>query len=182
MLAFTSWSKDRRLMMVFWGSLAAIWTGWPFCCLLFLPYGIDALLHSRTLRIAFFFCLQSLLVLITVLLACTLIDDLAYRRVTSPPLNILLYNAIGGRGDELYGVEPAAYYIRNLFLTMGLCWPLAAAAPLLMLHQIISKTKESIFRRSTVVISSSFILWLVVLFRRPHKVILYPTSFRDCLL
>jgi hypothetical protein len=49
---------------------------------------------------------------------------------TSPTLNILLYNAIGGSGDELYGIEPASYYVKNLLLNMGVAWPLVLLSPL----------------------------------------------------
>ena len=38
---------------------------------------------------------------------------------TFPPLNIALYNALSGSGDELYGVEPPMYYLKNLLLMVG---------------------------------------------------------------
>lgn len=36
-----------------------------------------------------------------------------------------------GRGDELYGVEPASYYVKNLFLNTSLAFVLAATLPCL---------------------------------------------------
>lgn len=38
-----------------------------------------------------------------------------------------------GRGDELYGVEPASYYVKNLFLNTSVAFPLAVVLPLLAL-------------------------------------------------
>lgn len=41
--------------------------------------------------------------------------------LTFPPLNIFLYNAIpSGGGDELYGVEPWHYYVKNLMLNLNI--------------------------------------------------------------
>lgn len=36
-----------------------------------------------------------------------------------------------GRGDELYGVEPASYYLKNLFLNTSVAFPLALGLPFL---------------------------------------------------
>ncbi len=90
-------------------------------------------------------------------------------------MNILLYNAIGGSGDELYGIEPASYYIRNLFLNMSLAWPLALMAPVvLLIWGILSKeARRAIASQEAgmgAVLLSQVAIWLLVLFSRPHKV------------
>lgn len=36
-----------------------------------------------------------------------------------------------GRGDELYGVEPATFYVKNLFLNTTVAFPLALVLPFL---------------------------------------------------
>ena len=90
---------------------------------------------------------------------------------TFPTWNILLYNAIGGRGDELYGIEPMSYYVRNLALNMNISWPLAAAAPILLLREsLYSMGNISLKTKNTAVIFLPVITWLSVLFSRPHKV------------
>lgn len=38
-----------------------------------------------------------------------------------------------GQGDELYGVEPASFYVKNLFLNTTVAFPLAIALPFLAL-------------------------------------------------
>jgi len=94
---------------------------------------------------------------------------------TSPTLNILLYNAIGGSGDELYGIEPVSYYVLNLALNMGLAWPLAVLLPVVL---VLSVPFRSLQERATpellgagAVLVGQAALWLVVLFSRPHKVV-----------
>lgn len=90
---------------------------------------------------------------------------------TFPTWNILLYNAIGGSGDELYGIEPMSYYIRNLALNMNISWPLAAAAPILLLREYLY-TMGSVSEKTkrTAVLFVPVLIWLTVLFSRPHKV------------
>lgn len=98
---------------------------------------------------------------------------------TFPPLNILLYNAISGNGDELYGVEPTSYYIKNLLLTVGLSFPLA----LFHVLQCFGKSFYfSVFRRDGLKVGGlgaeigvclSAGLWVGLLFSRPHKVFYY---------
>jgi hypothetical protein len=161
-------------MTVLWGSLAAIFTGWPFCSLLFLPYGSYFLIVKKpSVSLKLIYCIQSALILCSILLTCSVIDFHMYGKTTSPLWNILQYNAIGGKGDELYGVEPAAYYIRNLFLTMGIAWPLASVAPILILCSLLLKIKsQKEFQNEMhqLVLCAPVILWLALLFRRPHKV------------
>ena len=91
---------------------------------------------------------------------------------TFPTWNILAYNAIGGNGDELYGIESASYYIRNLALNMNISWPLAVAAPVLLLREYTYGFSSSeIISKGTLFLPA--IIWLCVLFSRPHKVRLW---------
>ena len=88
---------------------------------------------------------------------------------------------MGSGGDELYGVEPTSYYIKNLFLTLGPSWVLLPLSPLgvyCMLRFVwsraenygwTSKSAADDANTCVVVIWSSALLWLGVLFSRPHK-------------
>jgi alpha-1,2-mannosyltransferase len=95
---------------------------------------------------------------------------------TSPTLNILLYNAIGGSGDELYGVEPASYYVKNLLLNMGVAWPLVLLSPLVYIVSCSlrwsvgasASTVDAVVRGA--VLHMQALIWLAVLFSRSHKV------------
>ena len=98
---------------------------------------------------------------------------------TFPPLNILLYNAISGNGDELYGIEPASYYVKNLLLTVGLSFPLAGLEIAFLTFDIISAVLFRQQNRDSSKLLTEFgicmcaILWAGVLFSRPHKVTLH---------
>jgi alpha-1,2-mannosyltransferase len=95
---------------------------------------------------------------------------------TSPTLNILLYNAIGGSGDELYGIEPASYYVKNLLLNMGVAWPLVLLSPLVYIVSCSlrwsvganASTVDAVVRGAVLHVQA--LIWLAVLFSRPHKV------------
>ena len=107
-----------------------------------------------------------------VLLPCLCVDSVLYGRLTFPPLNILRYNSLGG-GDELYGTEPLGYYVRNLLLTLGLCWPLGAAAPLLITRAVTHKFMRGdslTTELRQLVCCAPVVLWMLLLFPRPHKV------------
>lgn len=102
---------------------------------------------------------------------------------TSPTLNILLYNAIGGSGDELYGTEPMSYYYRNLLLNMSVAWLLIPLFPLCLLIQFSVRFSKTQFVAATM--GTSAFLWLFILFSRPHKVCTgnhYSSSHNFCYL
>jgi hypothetical protein len=94
---------------------------------------------------------------------------------TSPSWNIVAYNAIGGSGDELYGVESAGYYIRNLLLNTGLSFPLAVFSIVSTVIYFTNLRGEDAYLHGVakfqlLTISCSALLWLIILFSRPHKV------------
>lgn len=179
MLSCASWLRGANLMAIFFGCIAVLATGWPFVAVLFIPLGLHMIVTAAAASGVLGICR---LITMGVFILCvvggfsTTIDIYMYGKVTSPSLNILLYNALGGTGDELYGVEPASYYVRNLFLNMGLAWPLALAAPLLLLKKFLESysaaTSASRLIDSEVrgaVLCAPAIIWLGLLFRRPHK-------------
>ena len=127
-----------------------------------------------------------------------------------------MYNALGSgtstdtsssTGDELYGTEPASYYVKNLFLNTGFAWVLTLAAPATHLlcwavnvNANASKTEkkysgsgssedadnaaagESTTATTTVVLHLQALLWLAVLFSRPHKVSCLGNKITDSFL
>ncbi len=104
---------------------------------------------------------------------------------TSPTLNIAMYNVFNGSGDNLYGIEPVSYYIKNLFLNLGLAWPVALAWPLIAImnklsHKQDSTTKIELMDGFSVTILFAALLWLAVLFSRPHKVSDVDVTYNPC--
>ena len=179
MLCLARWLQGRFELSIFWGCVAVLMTGWPFVGVLLLPLGLHMLASrfaQRGLGGVVRLTLTGSAVLVLVAGVAGAVDCFMYQKWTSPTINILLYNA-AGNGDTLYGTEPASYYVRNLVLNLGAAWPLAIAAPLLLVRQALLGTqqekqeeeekKEASRRRLTLLASAC--LWLVVLFTRPHK-------------
>jgi len=186
MLSISCWLENRFLNSILWGTIAVLSTGWPFCGLLFLPLGIHMLVHSyasvmyskgthasairKVLQVIF----GGILSVVFVQTAVFLLDHHFYAKWTSPTINILMYNAIGGSGDELYGIEPISYYIKNLFLNLSVAWPLAAISPAVYLVSFLVKkrtagTTTTDGKIRGVVLHVQAVIWLAILFSRPHK-------------
>lgn len=97
------------------GSIAVFWSGWPFVGVVFLPIGLAILgeiFSARGTRATVTFCVKAALVAVCAALPPIAVDMIMYKKFTLPWLNILMYNALAGSGDELYGVEPASYYLK----------------------------------------------------------------------
>mmetsp|Transcript_16061 Transcript_16061/g.26944 ORF Transcript_16061/g.26944 Transcript_16061/m.26944 type:complete len:446 (+) Transcript_16061:744-2081(+) len=110
------------------------------------------------------------ILLLTVL--CVLaVDSALYGQLTFPPLNIALYNALHGSGDELYGVEPTSYYLKNLLLMVGLvAAPIAAASPAaLMARLLLLGGRGAHIEGKVLTICVAMYVWVLLLMSRPHK-------------
>ena len=103
------------------------------------------------------------------------IDTYYYQKKTSPLYNILAYNA-GGNGDELYGIEDVTYYYKNLFLNLGVIWPLGVASPMIIMRNSLDKIDPN--NTKLLVILCSAALYIGILMSRPHKEerFLYPIN------
>lgn len=102
--------------------------GWPFSIILFAPLFIFSLLEDSP---PIFSYIRGIIVSMQVLLASTLLDFKYYRIWTLVPLNIVLYNVFSGRdgrGPDLFGTEPAIYYVKNLILNFNILLPFASVA------------------------------------------------------
>ncbi len=178
-----SFSSDSNLTMakldnaIIYGLIAVLMTGWPFCAVLFIPLGLFATLKSYGLsnimmdvmhlfkRVIFYALLIQTLV--------TIIDYRYYGKILSPTINIFLYNTglFGGddnvNRDELYGVESIAYYVKNLILNWNIVGVLGVTAlPFLIIIQLFSNSHDM---QLTVLMLLPMILWMIMVFSRPHK-------------
>ena len=195
MLSSAHWMNHHYPASILFGSVAVLCTGWPFIGLLLVPIGLSMIhntisINPSSLVAASYSLLQlimsGLCIVALVQLPVLLLDFKFYGRITSPTLNILRYNAIGGSGDELYGVEPVSYYVRNLFLNMGLSWVLVLLSPVMALllaflkwltghrRDELSDTVDDVSRKDSFMLKTALycqaLLWIGVLFSRPHKV------------
>ena len=190
MISFAHWMSSKYESAILWACVGTLVSGWPFVGVIFVPMGLHMLYATYTsegpqgsMTLTF----RGASILVAILTLVLSIDYQMYGKLTSPLFNIVLYNA-GGDGDNLYGVEPASYYVNNLFLTLGVAWPLSAAAPLLYFREYLEAFKEKKEEKEEeedkdhdddsikgneklmrMVIGCSTMLWLLVLFKRPHK-------------
>lgn len=182
-LAIASMLRNNFLACVAWGSIAVLFTGWPFIGVMFLPFGIhmlNSLYFKSGITSVILFCMQSLFVVLVIATCSGIIDVYMYNRWTFPSLNIAIYNA-GNNNDNLYGIEPLSYYLKNMILNLGLFFPIALTYPL---YQIIkrfipynSNPTTSSNQLDKLSMFISLIIWLGILFTRPHKEerFLYPS-------
>lgn len=142
---------------------ATLTIGWPFGVVLLVPQGIEILCraYQKSLRTLINVLLFAVMVTVIVQAFVLWIDRQQYGRWTSATLNIFLYNA-AGNGDELYGVEPLSYYIKNLFLN----WNYVGFLAFPVLPLVIFTQK---FQWHAVVTILPLYLWMAITFPRPHK-------------
>mmetsp|Transcript_2307 Transcript_2307/g.2988 ORF Transcript_2307/g.2988 Transcript_2307/m.2988 type:complete len:324 (-) Transcript_2307:83-1054(-) len=89
------------------------------------------------------------------------VDWVYYGRWISPTWNIFVYNTTQG-GDELYGVEPISYYVKNMLLNFNFVAVLGAlGVPTLLCSGYPLKNYLTLI--------GPMILWLAVVVPRPHK-------------
>ena len=176
MLSFSYYFKGNESIAVFWGLVAVLATGWPFCALLWVPMGyriiFDALLDKRNTVKNDRKPLEKLLKQVRDILQRTLLHAMAIQTIVSlidyyyygdavfPTINILEYNAASG-GDELYGVEDIYFYMKNLLVN----WNGAALLAIISLLPNISWNENKHIR----IIITPMILWMFIVFPRPHK-------------
>ncbi|CAO2654437.1 Nn.00g111700.m01.CDS01 [Neocucurbitaria sp. VM-36] len=174
--AFMDWSRGIKTAQgVMWFGIGSV-LGWPFAGALVIPFVFEEMiLASITGEVfdGFWRLLQGAARSLVVLVLQTAIDSAFYKKLTCVPLNIVLYNVFsgGGKGPDIYGVEPWHFYIRNLALNFNIWFFLALAAfPLLLVQHIglqKSVSKQTLLR--SIVFVSPFYLWLAIFTAQPHK-------------
>lgn len=145
-LCWAFWSPARaqpRLAVACIAAAAIV--GWPFAALIGVPLALELMFSREHGPLAFLaYASRAGIVLLG---AVALADVSLYGRATVSTLNLLAYNVLpstwaarggaeGGApgGSELYGTEPASFYLRNLALNFNAALPLALLAlPALLL-------------------------------------------------
>eukprot|EP00584_Thalassiosira_punctigera_P021570 CAMPEP_0172563432 /NCGR_PEP_ID=MMETSP1067-20121228/100647_1 /TAXON_ID=265564 ORGANISM="Thalassiosira punctigera, Strain Tpunct2005C2" /NCGR_SAMPLE_ID=MMETSP1067 /ASSEMBLY_ACC=CAM_ASM_000444 /LENGTH=479 /DNA_ID=CAMNT_0013353879 /DNA_START=518 /DNA_END=1957 /DNA_ORIENTATION=+ len=181
--------RDNHAFAIFWGLLAVLSVGWPFCAVLFLSTGFWALWKASGLgggggrRFRLDSVVRVLLrtalhaIIIQALVMAT--DYYFYGRMVSPIWNIFVYNARSG-GDELYGVEPLSYYIKNLLLNFNLVSLLGfASLPAILSRKLAERfypdrlqgnDDKSIKRDNLeILVLAPMYAWMAIVLPRPHK-------------
>ena len=109
------------------------------------------------------------------------IDTLYYGKLTIVPWNIIMYNVFpdASRGPELYGTEPAQFYLHNLLLNLNVLVPFALASlpALAITHRVDRKRlgeRANFVNRSSpytlmAVRLAPVYLWFAILTAQKHK-------------
>ena len=194
LLAATCLIRQQPKWFVLIAVTATLSIGWPFGVVVLLPLGVNVLIaQTKRNDQAAKSHIQGImeLLLYTAIVTCIIqagvmvVDHQHYGTWISPTLNIFQYNAQGG-GDELYGVEPTSYYIKNLLLNFNgvtlfaalsiitalfsaACSHLQGQRRLDGLTRVLISGHQS--RKNAVVITliSVMYLWLAIVVPRPHK-------------
>eukprot|EP01035_Chromulina_nebulosa_P022396 gene22396-29000_t len=110
LLAISFWMENRFVASISMGCIAVFWTGWPFVAVLFVPLGLHMIIASYfssekkdAMKNVLSLFYKGIITLIVVAAPAAAIDFFMYKKWVSPTFNILLYNVLGGNGDELYG-------------------------------------------------------------------------------
>lgn len=175
-LSISNQFQDRHGWSIFWGLLAVLAVGWPFCAVLFVSTGCWALWKAYStapkakqhpayavVRVL----LRTLLHTIAIQVAIFAVDYCYYGQIVSPIWNIFSYNARGG-GDELYGIEPLSYYIKNVALNFNIGGLLGVVAlPILLVRMLIrgSISDDNLKLLGLV----PMYIWMAIVLPRPHK-------------
>jgi len=148
---------------VLWGLVAVLCVGWPFCAVLFLTTGFWTVWKAwkaastkgggglggttpttpiamapwhHAIKPISLILLRTSIHAILLQSLVMIIDYHFYGRIVSPIWNIFAYNAQSG-GDELYGIEPLSYYVKNLLLNFNLVAVLGiVSGPMLVMTEV----------------------------------------------
>jgi len=167
--------------------------GWPFSVVLGVPLVLEQLFLRGTEKVAkgteaahAAKRARNLLIALTagasILIPVIAIDTQAYQKLTIVPLNILRYNLLGDatHGPELYGTEPASFYLLNGLVNFNVLFPLALLSlPALWITSVVDPKRfgdrRDLVANQTAPAAilasklSPMYLWLAVLSTQAHK-------------
>ena len=145
--------------------------GWPFAALLGLPIAVDILIFRKQYSL---FLTWSVISAVTILTPQMLVDNYYYGKPVLASLNIVLYNVFTSHGPDLYGTEPATFYLINGFLNFNFIFLMAVMVlPILALTNFLLKGEISShgtgYFLSETMSQAPLYLWLLVFWSQPHK-------------
>jgi alpha-1,2-mannosyltransferase len=168
---------EYHTLFVLAAIVGTLGTGWPFGCVCVIPMSIHILYKECWVhRNGVSFLISMIAITVFVQGIVSVIDAYHYGTMTFPTYNIFSYNA-GGNGDELYGIEPTSYYIKNLILNCNL---LVLFGSISLPIYWLSCSNNSIVRlwqqytfypfdANIVSLLLSLPAWLAITVPRPHK-------------
>jgi len=169
LLASGAWFHQDYRLAIFFTALSAI-LSWPFTALLGVPIAVDLVLCRGKVDM---FCTWSVLAALAITGPVLMCDTFYYGKPVFASLNIVKYNVFTSHGPDLYGTEPASYYLLNGILNFNLVFLAALAVlPLRYAASFIfgEKVSPTYGRNYSVLLSQlGLYLWLGVFWKQPHK-------------
>lgn len=172
--AHAAWLEARFATAVFLVAVASL-LGWVFAAILAVPLAFYILFY-QTLGLYRLtkYALVSGVIVATVM---CVIDSWHFGKFILPPLNHIIYNVFPNpnTGSTLYGTEPWAFYLRNLFLNCTLPAILFAIYPIVLLFNIVlhaflpsTSSQKSHLLQQAWIVSGAYIAFAVFI-AQPHK-------------
>lgn len=165
--ALAAWWYQRYSLGIFLTALSAL-LGWPFSAVLGLPLVYDVVVRQKKIRTFIFW---SFISAATILIPMTVIDSSYFGNLAIAPLNLIIYNVFSSHGPNLYGVEPASFYVINGFLNFNLIWIMALITPIMIVigYFCVPAKSSATLNLPYYLSLSPFYLWLVIFIAQPHK-------------
>mmetsp|Transcript_28887 Transcript_28887/g.67827 ORF Transcript_28887/g.67827 Transcript_28887/m.67827 type:complete len:641 (-) Transcript_28887:2236-4158(-) len=181
LLAAAAYLRKQHVRFCLVAVSATLAIGWPFGVLVLVPLGVGILIREQEQIVAFVF-FQIVPITLFIQGLVLVVDYNQYDRLVSPLWNILLYNTQAG-GDELYGVEPLSYYVKNLLLNLSYVAPVGLMGIFPLIWGLLRPHSSSSAWTDGLGLMAPLYLWLAVVLPRPHKEerFLYPVYPALCL-
>ncbi|XP_053681407.1 alpha-1,2-mannosyltransferase ALG9 [Anopheles nili] len=164
----TAWLNDNTKTAIAVTALSGL-IGWPFAVIVSIPFVLELLVKYRKIG---FLCKNALIFGAVFGIPIIIIDSAHFGSITVAALNIIRYNVFTSHGPDLYGVEPASFYVKNLFLNHNIVLPLTLAYPVLVLVATgigVKYQKKRLSPLRGIWLMSPLVLWLAVFSIQPHK-------------
>lgn len=171
LLSMGAWFHQKYKLAIFTTALSTF-LSWPFAALLGVPIAIDIVLVKKLWRLFITWCIISA---VTILCPQLIIDSYYYDRPVFASLNIVWYNVFTSHGPDLYGTEPASFYLMNGFLNFNFIFLFALVVlPVQTLARHVLNSEAGGHGGPGIFLPDSLsqaplYLWLLVFWTRPHK-------------
>jgi len=170
LISIGAWFHQQYKLAIFATALSTF-LSWPFAALIGLPIAFDILIKKKRVKLFITWCIISAVTILVPQLIC---DTYFYGRPVFASLNIVWYNVFTSHGPDLYGTEPAQFYMINGILNFNFVFLIAILVlPIQFVARYILKSELANpctgFFLSDTVSQSPLYLWMLVFWTRPHK-------------
>jgi len=165
LLSVGAWFNQQYKLAIFFTALSTF-LSWPFAALIGLPIAIDIVFLKKRYKMFMNWCVISAVTILSPQLLC---DTYYYGKPVFTSLNIVWYNVFTSHGPDLYGTEPASFYLLNGILNFNFVFIFALLVlPVQVVSRYMLRGDLGIFLPDWIS-QAPLYLWLLVFWTRPHK-------------